>query len=487
MPRLDLGAKVREYEAFANDVLKVDLQKTVAARAARQAEVEELEELRRELAALAQAPGAPLKARVELGPGVLCRAVAPDTSRVCVAIGLGFHLECTHDEAGRAIDLRQAALRAEVARCVDKAARIKANLKFVFKEASVKKLYKDLMMLARFMGRRQGNEGALVEQVRQQFRMNMHETDETKILAHKEAAMRALSNIYFQEAERLARKKRKMSECGDDADGDQRCYICLEGPSNALGPLQQPCACKSLACHSACLARWQLQSAGREEERMCRFCRATLPSWKDAFAHLAPPADAGDDGAEPAPGGAPVMSIQFRGATYFLEVTPGHSVERFKGDVRRLLGLGSEQAFDITFECTPPGQDGSSLELQGLQAFDAAVYLASLSAARRTSCSKGGAGWQRSRSSSGTGSSSAGSDLGRASLDGAAPAGSTDGGAPRGAQAAAPAPAGGRAGLRGLLGGWQGGGGSGRGSLGARLLQSVRYLWSAPADDLPDF
>lgn len=41
--------------------------------------------------------------------------------------------------------------------------------------------------------------------MRQQFRMNMHEEDEAKILAHKEAAMRALGNFYFQEAERMAR------------------------------------------------------------------------------------------------------------------------------------------------------------------------------------------------------------------------------------------------------------------------------------------
>ncbi|WIA09385.1 hypothetical protein OEZ86_011973 [Tetradesmus obliquus] len=83
-----------------------------------------------------------------------------------------------------------------------------SSLDKVFKEYPVKKLYKDLMMLARFMGRRQGNEATLVGQVREQFRMNMHETDEAKIRDQKEAAMRALSNVYFQEAERLARKKR---------------------------------------------------------------------------------------------------------------------------------------------------------------------------------------------------------------------------------------------------------------------------------------
>jgi len=83
-----------------------------------------------------------------------------------------------------------------------------ASLEKVYKEVSVRKLYKDLMLLARYLGRRQGNESTLKEQVRQQFRMNMHETNEAKVHEHKEAAMRALGNIYFQEAERMARGSR---------------------------------------------------------------------------------------------------------------------------------------------------------------------------------------------------------------------------------------------------------------------------------------
>lgn len=49
MPAAELAAKVREYEQFANDVLKVDLQKTTAQRAQHQAEIDELEELRRNI------------------------------------------------------------------------------------------------------------------------------------------------------------------------------------------------------------------------------------------------------------------------------------------------------------------------------------------------------------------------------------------------------------------------------------------------------
>jgi prefoldin subunit 5 len=72
-----------------------------------------------------------MKSQVELGSGVFCRAVVPDTSRIFISIGLGFHLEASLEEAGRVIDLKQEGLRAQVDACIDKAARIKANLKFV--------------------------------------------------------------------------------------------------------------------------------------------------------------------------------------------------------------------------------------------------------------------------------------------------------------------------------------------------------------------
>ena len=45
----ELTAKIREYEKFANDVLKVDLQKTTELRAKYQLEIQELEELRRNI------------------------------------------------------------------------------------------------------------------------------------------------------------------------------------------------------------------------------------------------------------------------------------------------------------------------------------------------------------------------------------------------------------------------------------------------------
>ena len=60
---------------------------------------------------------------------------------------------------------------------------------------------------------------------------------------------------------------------GDDApagDGDSApvCWVCL-CPGEPDRPLSAPCACPR-PVHERCLARWQLQQAGREEETTCR-------------------------------------------------------------------------------------------------------------------------------------------------------------------------------------------------------------------------
>lgn len=84
-----------------------------------------------------------------------------------------------------------------------------ATLEQFFKEIPVRKLYKDLILAARLIGRRQGNEETLVEQVRAAFKANKDEYDDDKVREHKEAAVRALQNVYFAEAERWAKDKRK--------------------------------------------------------------------------------------------------------------------------------------------------------------------------------------------------------------------------------------------------------------------------------------
>ncbi|KAL6758818.1 hypothetical protein V8C86DRAFT_2585952 [Haematococcus lacustris] len=77
----------------------------------------------------------------------------------------------------------------------------------LFRAVSVKKLYKDCLLMARFYGQRQGNEAALLRTVREQFKANRYEFDDAKIEEQKEAAIRALHNMSLMEAERYVKDK----------------------------------------------------------------------------------------------------------------------------------------------------------------------------------------------------------------------------------------------------------------------------------------
>ncbi|KAI8466096.1 MAG: hypothetical protein J3K34DRAFT_472897 [Monoraphidium minutum] len=148
---------------------------------------------------------------------------------------------------------------------------------------------------------------------------------------------------------------------GADADAPC-CWICL----GSDGPLERPCACPRDA-HARCLARWQLQQAGRAEERACRFCGAAYGDWREQLAAGA--------GLAPA---TPVMAVSVGGCVHKLRVRPGPEGKA----VRQLLGYDEAAEFDVVFECKVPNS-GEKVHLSGFQAFDAATHCALVSAARR--------------------------------------------------------------------------------------------------------
>ena len=71
------------------------------------------------------------KSLVDIGCGVFCQAHVPDASRIFISIGLGFHVECTLEEAPKVIKLRQDALQKKVSHTVKQAAEVKAHIKFM--------------------------------------------------------------------------------------------------------------------------------------------------------------------------------------------------------------------------------------------------------------------------------------------------------------------------------------------------------------------
>ncbi|KAL6763226.1 hypothetical protein V8C86DRAFT_2496893 [Haematococcus lacustris] len=158
----------------------------------------------------------------------------------------------------------------------------------------------------------------------------------------------------------------------DDAgvhNGSQFCWICLDGADGAKS-LVSPCKCPRVA-HAHCLARWQLQSAGKDEELHCRFCHQTLPDWRPILtpAHIKP--------------STPVVSVHYNGVCYRLRVRPGaDGFEHFRRQLHKITGMPMLECMQVTFQCKSP-DNAQELSLKGISAFDAAIHCASVSAAER--------------------------------------------------------------------------------------------------------
>ncbi|GLI60308.1 hypothetical protein VaNZ11_002424 [Volvox africanus] len=172
------------------------------------------------------------------------------------------------------------------------------------------------------------------------------------------------------------------------------CWVCLEGSSDLSGAMEHPCACPR-GVHAKCLARWQLQSAGREEERYCRFCKLELPDWRDILTPKVPAAP-------------PVMAIVYDGKVVRLQVKPGREGQlEFQRHVRRAFNLGDDVELDCVFDCRAPGT-GEKIKLRGLESYSAAMHCAAVAAGERIAKQMAGLGTGRSGLASGSSSSSSG-------------------------------------------------------------------------------
>lgn len=127
----ELASKVQEYEAFANDVLRKKLDAVTQRRRQLEAERDEWVELQRGVTALHQEGRREVKSLVDLGSGVHCQAAVPDATRICVSVGLGFHVECTLEEAARVAEARAKLLQDKIGTCVHEAAQVRVHLRFV--------------------------------------------------------------------------------------------------------------------------------------------------------------------------------------------------------------------------------------------------------------------------------------------------------------------------------------------------------------------
>ncbi|KAI8471650.1 MAG: hypothetical protein J3K34DRAFT_227780 [Monoraphidium minutum] len=160
------------------------------------------------------------------------------------------------------------------------------------------------------------------------------------------------------------------------AEGDaEQCWICLDDAAeDGSMQLLSPCKCPRKV-HPQCLARWQLQQAGRHEEKQCRFCNTTLADWK---ANLTP-----KDLAPEVSKVQPIMVVYFEGQIHRIPVKQGpDGLQEFQSTIRDLFRLPEDVDISLTFGCKEP-MSGQHLKLEGVGAFDAAVHCASVAAADR--------------------------------------------------------------------------------------------------------
>ena len=72
-----------------------------------------------------------MKTQVDLGNNFFCQAKVPDTSLVCVAIGFGFFVEMTLEEAAAFIKKKTEQLGVSGKELTEKVAVVKANIRMV--------------------------------------------------------------------------------------------------------------------------------------------------------------------------------------------------------------------------------------------------------------------------------------------------------------------------------------------------------------------
>ncbi|MBA0776124.1 hypothetical protein Gotri_011172 [Gossypium trilobum] len=113
--------KIQKFEEFVDRRLKPDLVHAIAERS----------DLRKNIENLEKNSVTSLRTLVNLGSEVYMQAEVPDTQRIFVDVGLGFHVEFTWSEALKFISLREEKLERQIEEYTRLIASIKAQIKLV--------------------------------------------------------------------------------------------------------------------------------------------------------------------------------------------------------------------------------------------------------------------------------------------------------------------------------------------------------------------
>jgi hypothetical protein len=154
---------------------------------------------------------------------------------------------------------------------------------------------------------------------------------------------------------------------------DNTCWICLDDDNQEDNPLIKACDCPRLA-HAKCIARWQFHSAGREEEKECRFCHKTLTDWKEVA--VSEPLK------ERLKSTRAMMAIMLNGVRHKIYVTPDkEGAKAFTNKIRELYGLDDDIEFEVIFHCKDP-HNGTPVKINGIEGYEAAVHCAKIASVK---------------------------------------------------------------------------------------------------------
>eukprot|EP00040_Diaphanoeca_grandis_P003173 m.24040 g.24040 ORF g.24040 m.24040 type:complete len:169 (+) comp14454_c0_seq1:173-679(+) len=128
-------SKVQQYEAFLNERLRKDLKIALENRDILFNDISEYSRLLGVIDTIKTSQSVledgALQTQVDLGCNFYCQAEVANPNMICVAIGFGFFLDLTLDEATTFINEKMPVLQARADVITDKASKIKANIKVV--------------------------------------------------------------------------------------------------------------------------------------------------------------------------------------------------------------------------------------------------------------------------------------------------------------------------------------------------------------------
>ncbi|XP_027914281.1 protein UXT homolog isoform X3 [Vigna unguiculata] len=123
--------KVRKYEEFVDKRLKPDLIHAISQRDKVFEQQKIFADLRRNIENLEKNSVTSLRTLVNLGSEVYLQAEVPDTQRIFVDVGFGFHVEFTWSEALNYIEKREEKIARQIDEYTRLIASIKAQIKLV--------------------------------------------------------------------------------------------------------------------------------------------------------------------------------------------------------------------------------------------------------------------------------------------------------------------------------------------------------------------